>query len=399
MSENAKAAREGIAIEGFSLRSLMPNVPLPMGMVLIALAIWIGVGTESKDIIAAFNASWGAAIGEFALILIPSFVLAAAMDNQRVEGPPIFSLGLSPIAAAGMVCPDTAYAALSPLSKRRRLSMALGAYAGFKLLFPAGPLIIATSLGVVDGWLLFFCILVFLPIWMVGLAWGAFFDRDEDRADGQQGIAARASLSFLLPFGVLAGLLAIGMMFDMSFNSWIDFATNPKGALILAALTALMMVAPEQRRGCLDSGLRRTGFLLVIIGAASAFSAALALVVPISEFFAGQSGALALFGLFALTAFFKIVQGSSMATFATVGPLAAPIVAAAGVSPVLAVLAICFGSFVAILPNDSFYWLVRQDALVEKGEMSAIGILAGGSLVQATFGIILIFILYGFGVS
>lgn len=52
-----------------------------------------------------------------------------------------------------------------------------------------------------------------------------------------------------------------------------------------------------------------------------------------------------------------------MATLAALGPLVAPMMAHLGLPPALAVYAICAGCFIAILPNDSYYWLVRRDAL------------------------------------
>ena len=82
-----------------------------------------------------------------------------------------------------------------------------------------------------------------------------------------------------------------------------------------------------------------------------------------------------------------------MATFAAIGPVAAPVVLSSGVDAVAAVFAICLGSFIAILPNDSYYWLVRQDALQgERSERRAIFILAGGAIVQALAGLTLLMI-------
>ena len=82
-----------------------------------------------------------------------------------------------------------------------------------------------------------------------------------------------------------------------------------------------------------------------------------------------------------------------MATFAAVAPVTAPLVAASDLDPVAAIFAICLGSFVAILPNDSFYWLVRRDALAqEKSELKAAKILASGALLQALVGLVLLLI-------
>ena len=79
-----------------------------------------------------------------------------------------------------------------------------------------------------------------------------------------------------------------------------------------------------------------------------------------------------------------------MSTFAAAGPIAVPIVAASEVSPIAAVTAICLGSFVAILPNDSFYWLIRRSALANETEMKVTAVLATGSTIQALVGLTLL---------
>ncbi|HEY0837196.1 MAG TPA: hypothetical protein VGE72_25010 [Azospirillum sp.] len=87
-------------------------------------------------------------------------------------------------------------------------------------------------------------------------------------------------------------------------------------------------------------------------------------------------GGAVILGLFAMTMLVKVIHGSSMATFATATPLPAPLVQATGTSPLAAVFAICLGS-IAILPTDSFYWLVRGNALAGHRDTSAVVILAG----------------------
>ncbi|WP_371170673.1 hypothetical protein [Aliiroseovarius sp. 2305UL8-7] len=69
-------------------------------------------------------------------------------------------------------------------------------------------------------------------------------------------------------------------------------------------------------------------------------------------------------------------------------PFVAPIVPASGVNDICAVFAICLGSFIAILPNDSCYWLVRIDALEdEQSEGHVIRLLSRGAVVQALVGL------------
>ena len=376
---------------------LFTSLPLVVWMILISLFLGLYVGMPAQALIGKFNSGWGNALGEFALILLPSFTLAAVLEARSIQAPPFLSLGVGPVAAAGMVCPDTAYAALSPVAGDRKLPLAFGSYAGFKLLLPAGPLIIATSLGVSGSWILIYSLLIFVPVWLAGTIF-AFWVGGDGRDRVKEGGAPAQNLSaFLWPFALLSILVLAGIFYDFGFSPLVDFITTPKGALLVTAAISLSMVGPEQRRACVESGMRRTAQLLLIIGAASAFSAFLTAIVPMEKVFASQNGFLVAINLFLLTALLKMLQGSSMATFAAIGPLAAPVVSAAEVSPILAVIAICLGSFVAILPNDSFYWLVRKTALADNSELSAISILAGGAAVQAVTGMAVLFALHAFG--
>lgn len=379
-----------------SLSDYLPDMPLVIWMVLITLILGFAGHMDAPQMITMFNAGFGRALGEFALILLPSFALAAALAQQKAAPAQRLAAFASPVAGAGMICPDTAYAALSPIAGRHKLEVGFGAYAGFKLLYPAGPLIVATGLGVEDSMIAIYGVALLIPVWAVGVLWvriiGNPLDKhqiSEEHSDGNL-----KALKAFAPFGVLAALLITGAFFDLSSMPVLHFITLPKGALLVAALYAMLGVEPGKRRECLDSAIRRTGSLLLVIGAASAFGAVFTTVVPVADLFkVTGSGVMGIIGLFALTTAFKLAQGSSMATFAAVAPIAAPIVAATTLSPVAAVLTICLGSFIAILPNDSFYWLVRRDALASlQGEGRAILILAGGAILQALTGLTLVII-------
>ena len=369
---------------------LLPDLPLVVWLILGTLLLGLLAGYDAPRLIGAFNAGYGASLGEFALILVASFILAAALEQRRIAVPPGVSVAIAPFAAAGMVCPDTAYAALAPMCRRRKLSMAFGAYAGFKLLIPAGPLIVGTMFGADASTMLVLCVVVFVPVLAAGVLYGRLAENRLAAAitavpPGPAG-PPQDAYGALVPFAVLAALLVAGAGLDASAGGWLDFLTSPKGALIAAATCALAMIPRASRRPAVDKGVRRAAGLLLIIGAAGAFSRIVTEVAPIADAFAGRTGLFALLSLFLLTAAFKLIQGSSMATFAAVGPVAAPIVVAADVSPALAVIAVCLGSFVAILPNDSYYWLVRQDAMPAAPERTAIAVLLGGAVLQALVG-------------
>lgn len=370
----------------------VPSWPPVVWIIATTLVLGFAHGLGAPELIGLFNDGWGRSLGEFSLILLPSFVLASALTQKNIGAASGVAVAASPFAGAGMVCPDTAYAALSPMAGRQSLSVAFGSYAGFKLLFPAGPLIVATGLGVQSSSLLVTGLALLIPVWAIGVWWANYFDDTEFLAPTASVSAENRTKLILtfLPFAALTLLLIIGELADFSTVPLLDFLTGPKGALMFAATWALCTVSGNQRRKCIDDAVRRTGSLLLLIGAASAFAGVFTIAVPIADFFTSEAGMLGIISLFLLTAVFKLAQGSSMATFAAVAPVAAPLVAASSISPVAAVFAICLGSFVAILPNDSFYWLVRQDALAISTEPKTVALLAGGATLQAFSGLFIL---------
>ena len=394
-------------LEPLRLRRHLPDLPLVIWMVLLTLGLGLAGGLDADALVAGFNGGFGRALGEFALILLPSFTIAAALSARQVasETAGRTAAFASPIAGAGMICPDTAYAALSPAAGRYKLDTAFGAYAGFKLLYPAGPLIVAAGLGMtgaagVEPVALLLCgVALTLPVWAVGVLWGRMVFGAAAGTDplstGQNGGLMRT----FAPFALMAALLLLGGAVHTTGHAAVDFLLTPKGALLLAAVLALFQKPPEDRRACLDSAVRRTGSLLLVIGAASAFGAVVTGLFPLDHIMPGQGGTSTLIALFALSALFKLLQGSSMATFAAIAPVAAPIVMASDVSALAAVFSICLGSFVSILPNDSYYWLVRRDMLAEdSSEARAVRILSAGACVQALVGLAILLAASGAGV-
>ncbi|MEO1457986.1 MAG: permease [Pseudomonadota bacterium] len=378
----------------------MPDLPLVIWMVLLTLVLGLSAGMGADEVVSTFNTGFGRALGEFALILLPSFTLAATLSRQNIASTAAGrTVALaSPVAGAGMICPDTAYAALSPAAGRYKLDTAFGAYAGFKLLYPAGPLIVAAGLGVTGAGgiepavLLLSGVLLTLPVWAAGVTWGRVVSKGgEAQTELESAPDNGRLLRAFAPFVVMAALLVAGGVIGTTGMGALDFLLLPKGALITAAILALLQTAPDARRTCLDSAVRRTGSLLLVIGAASAFGAVLTGMLALDSLLPQGDGMLTLLALFALTVLFKLAQGSSMATFAAIAPVAAPIVMASGVNEIAAVFAICLGSFIAILPNDSYYWLVRRDVFAdEANEAHVIGILTGGAVVQALVGMFIL---------
>ncbi|MBI5262733.1 MAG: hypothetical protein HY852_13055 [Bradyrhizobium sp.] len=360
------------------------SIPLPLLMLLTALAIGIGIGLSGKPLLHALDVGFGAALAEYALILIPAFTLAASLSRSGARaGSERTIVLLAPLAGAGMACPDTAYAALSPVAGVRKLSMLFGAYAGFKLLVPAGPAIVGTGLGGFDMRLAVAAVPVFFVAWFAGLlfAWRFEAGVHHDSASSGGGLSGRV----IAPLATIMGLLALGFFLNsrMELPALPAFLLCPKGALLLGAIVSLLPLSHADRAEALESGMRRAAPLLLTIGAASALGAMLVEVLPVDRYahFLVSTG-LVLPALFLFTATFKVAKGSSMATFAGTSGIVAAILPALHVSPEAATLAMCAGAFVSITPNDSLYWQVRQDVFAGQTESSAMRVLTVGSALQ-----------------
>ena len=380
------------------LSTFIPHWPLLIWLVTIALAIGLVGGLNTEQLISRYNASFGRSLGEFVLILLPSLMLAAAMNKSGAKATAGLVAGAAPLAGAGMVCASTAYAALSPAAENRRLDVAFGVHTGFKLLYPAGPLIVATGLGVETDSLLVYGFALLIPVWAVGALWVRFHGGvDEPTGTSATSFSARSAVQSFGPLLLLAVLLIAGSVLPVPNYAPLTFATEPKGALMLSATVALFRVAKHERRKCIDNAIRQTGELILIIGVASAFGGMLTNVVSLSSLIPEDAGAVGIASLFLLAVLFKLMQGSSMTVFVTAPSVAAPLIEAMGILPVVAVFSICFGTFVAILPNDSFYWLVRRDALAKNSEPRAIAVLAGGSTLQGITGLLIILLMASLG--
>lgn len=391
----APAAASGVRA---AINAVASTAPLSVWMLVIATAVALLAGWQPAQVVSTTNDGFGRALGEFALLLLPSFVISAALASRSIGGANGTASLMSPFVGAAMVCPDSAYATLSPMAGRRKLDTALGAYAGFKLLFPAGPLIVATGFGMAaTPGLLAWGVVLLGGTWLTGLLWARHCAGSDAISEATRG---KIDWPALAPLLLIAALLTAGAVAGSALSQWnaLAYLLTPKGALAAAAVCALSQLEPGKRADVVQAGLRRTTALLFTIGAASALGAVIVDAVPFARSWPaglGSLGAVAM--LFACASLLKVLQGSSMATFAAVTAICGPMVAASGLSNAAAVYAACLGTMVAITPNDSFYWLVRSDALSGMSELASVRALALGSALQGLAGLVILMALTGTG--
>jgi len=382
-------------------RPRWPDLPLPVALVLLSVALGLAAGMDAGALVEAFGRGFGRQMGYFALVLLCSFFLAAALSQGEALRLGRLGAWVSPFAGAALVCPDTAYAALAPMAAGHRRAIAVGSYAGFKLLVPAGPLLIGLGLAADVGAPGFAAagLLLLVPALVAGLGWLRLFGKREEevgplpRAPAAARFALGGRLRRLLPLATLGALLLGGLLLRPALPV-LRFLTSPVGALGATSLLAGALLGPVHRRECLDAALRRTAPLLFTIGSAAALGAMLAEVLPLGRLAAGLASGHSPLGLvaalFAVAAGFKLVNGSSMATFAAVPPVLAPVIAASSLDRTVAAYAICLGSFVAILPNDSFFWLTQPQQEPAGPARATDFTFSGASAVQGLVGLVVL---------
>jgi GntP family gluconate:H+ symporter len=377
-------------ITSFRLRSLWSSIsfPLPVAMLLGAILIPLISGSSSSEVFQSLSKGFGNNLGYFAIVILSAFFIAGWISTQGSASFGKLSISLSPLLGAGMVCPDTAYAS-------QRKYIAIGCYSGFKLLMPAGPLIIGIGLGANthDPKFLYLGLVLTLVTWCTGTLWTYWITRgDFLLSKSTDPIAPRESaIKIILPLLLFFGLLITGYIFPNNQQTLIAFFTTPAGALIATSLLIAIICKPGEVQDLTSKAMRRTSSLLFTIGCASALGQALGMVLPkdqIQQAFSSSGGIThILIGAFLLSAIFKTLNGSSLATFAAIPPVLSPLLASSGVDLMSVTFAVCLGSFVAILPNDSYYWLVKSDAFAEYSTGSYMRLITAGSILQALIGL------------
>ena len=174
----------------------------------------------------------------------------------------------------------------------------------------------------------------------------------------------------LFPVVFIAGAAIYDMIVDT--DSWlsetINFLGSPAIALLMALLLAMYVFGPRIGRpmtavakSAAEAGKAMAMILLVIAGG-GAFKEVL-VAAGIADYIADMASGWAISPIilaWLIAVILRVALGSATVAVATAAGIAAPLVAAAGVSPELMVLATTTGSIAFSHVNDPGFWMFKE---------------------------------------
>ncbi|NKY99583.1 GntP family permease [Nocardiopsis alborubida] len=193
--------------------------------------------------------------------------------------------------------------------------------------------------------------------------------RDISKEPPDPGVSAlTASVPLLLPLLLIVGNTFTGALAEGSAVAGVfAFLGNPAIALVIGLVVAVYTLPPRGTgRGevvsWLTAAAASAGMIVFITGAGGAFGEVLRASGVGDALADAVSGwPVPMFLLpFVIATFVRLAQGSGTVAIITSATLSAPIVAAAGINPALAVASACAGSFVFSYVSDSYFWVVTR---------------------------------------
>lgn len=265
-------------------------------------------------------------------------------------------------------------------------ALSIGLITTHALVIPTpGPLAVAGTMKLHIGYFIFYSIVVSLPAALVGgLLYGWVLGKDknakiaeiteEDIALEKANESAKDKPSgalaiFLILFPILLILsgTVMGMILPKgSFAlSVFDFLGNKNIALFIGVLTAILTLRRYFKRPMeetITEATKAAGMIFLITGAGGSLGAIIN-ATGIGKYLVAtmQGWPISMIVLaFIFSQILRAAQGSTTVALVTTSAIMAPMMAGAGISPVLVGLAICAGGIGLSLPNDSGFWVVNR---------------------------------------
>lgn len=382
-----------------------------LALLIVALLTGLAFGADPQAVLASIRKGTGEALGFVAVVIGLGAMLGGLLEasggvdaiakrmlavfgEKRMPG----ALTASGIIVGIPLFFDVAFIILAPLlttlavSAQRRvtyfaLPLLAGLMAMHALLPPhPGPVAVAELIGADYGLLAFYGLICGIPAAIVA---GPVFARLFHGAPGwgdttpppmlDEGAPQTAPIGFwpalvamLVPLAlILLAAVAGQWLGDGSAKTVLQFIGHPFTALILSCIFVTLWLrlcvgAPlETISDIMTRALAPAGLMVLVVGAGAAYKEVLIASGAGQQVTAAVASAQVSVLVFAflLAAFVRIAQGSATVAMVTAAGLAAPMIAAAALSPsriALVTVAIGAGASIASHVNDTGFWLVKQ---------------------------------------
>jgi Gnt-I system low-affinity gluconate transporter len=382
-----------------------------LALLLVALLTGLAFGGEPASVIAAVKKGTGDALGFVAVVIGLGALLGGMLEASggvtAIAHRLLAAFGEKRIPWALMVVGiivgiplffDVAFIILAPLiatlavkAERRVTWFAIPLLAGLMtmhaLLPPhPGPVAAAELLHTDYGMLAIYGLACGIPAAIVaGPLYARFFHAAPGWGDTSpppmldEGAPQTAPIGFwfallamLVPLGLILAAAVAGQAMDPGpVRTAILFAGHPFVALVIACLMVLVWLRAAKGAplatisSIMTRALEPAGVMVLIIGAGAAYKEVLIESGAGVQITAAMTQAQisVMFFAFLLAAFVRVAQGSATVAMVTAAGLAAPMVAAAALSPgrvALVTVAIGAGATIVSHVNDTGFWLVKQ---------------------------------------
>lgn len=193
---------------------------------------------------------------------------------------------------------------------------------------------------------------------------------DKEFSDDELPPMARSLMVALLPVILIAGaaLYDMAQPADNLLTDIIGFVGCPAIALLIALLTSIVVFGPAGGRSMsevaasMTDGAKSMAMILMVIAGGGAFKQVLT-GAGVADYIAELTGGWSISPIilaWIIAVILRIALGSASVAVVTAAGIAAPLVAASGVSPEIMVLATTCGSVAFSHVNDPGFWMFKE---------------------------------------
>jgi len=401
----------------------MTKVHAFLSIILAAIIVAVVGGVPGGEVAGIITAGFGGTLGSIGIIIGLGVIMGkifeasgAAETMARVfiklfgKGREELALAVTGFIVSIPIFCDSAFVILFPIAKaiskktRKNLltltgALALGLVVTHTLVPPTpGPLFVAEAFGVEIGTMIFWGIIVAIPMVIVGLIYIKWVGKSvylvpNDEGVIEQVVVANVKLVDLkmesdkkLPNGWLAfAPILVPILLIVLKQLWgtiagttpgfIGLVGNPVVAVAIGTLIAIYGLGLKIEKNVLlkhmDQGIKSAGIILLVTGAGGALGNVIK-VTGVGDYIAQ---AISTWGLpaillpFIIASLVRFIQGSGTVSLITAASISAPILALLDVNPVFAALSTMIGGIFFSYFNDSYFHVVNRSLGIEDSKI------------------------------